>query len=223
MSNFLFHLQERSRSPPPVRSYSERYHYDDPRRELREEEMYRQRIREETRSSNLTSDMRYTSPLQGVKVVVSNLEESVTQEDINELFSDVGNVRNVRMAGKGVAEVVFARREHAEKAIDVYDKRQLDGRVMKLHIEGGHVQPRPYVSSVKMPSRREDRERDRDHREERSAPEVSAIHKALFSERKSSSSSLHFANSGNSQSQRGGGSSKNPKFTVNLGKNNRRR
>ena len=77
----------------------------------------------------------------GVKVVVSNLEESVTQEDINELFSDVGNVRNVRMAGKGVAEVVFARREHAEKAIDVYDKRQLDGRVMKLHIEGGHVQP----------------------------------------------------------------------------------
>ena len=67
MSNFSFHLQERSRSPPPVRSYSERYHYDDPRRELREEEMYRQRIREETRSSNLTSDMRYTSPLQGTK------------------------------------------------------------------------------------------------------------------------------------------------------------
>ena len=67
MSNFLFHLQERSRSPPPVRSYSERYHYDDPRRELREEEMYRQRIREETRSSSLTSDMRYTSPLQGTK------------------------------------------------------------------------------------------------------------------------------------------------------------
>ena len=73
-----------------------------------------------------------------------------------------------------------------------------------------------------MPSRREDRERDRDHREERSAPEVSAIHKALFSERKSSSSSLHFANSGNSQSQRGG-PSKNPKFTVNLGKSSRRR
>ena len=48
-----------------MRSYSERYHFDDPRRELREEEMYRQRIREETRSSNLTSDMRYTSPLQG--------------------------------------------------------------------------------------------------------------------------------------------------------------
>ena len=64
---FFFILQERSRSPPPMRSYSERYHYDDPRRELREEEMYRQRIREETRSSNLTSDMRYTSPLQGKK------------------------------------------------------------------------------------------------------------------------------------------------------------
>ena len=77
------------------------------------------------------------------------MEESVTQEDINELFSDVGNVRNVRMAGKGVAEVVFARREHAEKAIDVYDKRQLDGRVMKLHIEGGHVQPLVFLKKFR--------------------------------------------------------------------------
>ena len=49
--------------------------------------MYRQRIREESRSSLLTSEMRYSSPLQGVKVVVSNLEESVTQEDLTELYN----------------------------------------------------------------------------------------------------------------------------------------
>ena len=75
----------------------------------------------------------------GVKVVVSNLEESVTQEDINELFSDVGNVRNVRMVSKGVAEVEFARWENAEKAIDLYDGTPFwDGKLMKLRIDGVH-------------------------------------------------------------------------------------
>ena len=68
-----------------------------------------------------------------VKVVVSNLEESVTQEDITELFSDIGKIRSARIVSKGVAEVVFPHREHAEKAIDAYDKRLLDGSRMKLH------------------------------------------------------------------------------------------
>ena len=76
------------------------------------------------RNSRLISD---------VKVVVSNLEESVTQEDITELFSAVGTIRSVRMVGKGVAEVVFPHRDVAETAIDVYDKRLLDGSRMKLH------------------------------------------------------------------------------------------
>ena len=103
--------------------------------------MYRQRIREESRSSLLTSEMRYSSPLQGVKVVVSNLEESVTQEDLTELFGDVGNVKRVKMCGKGVSEIVFSKRADADKAIEIYDKRQLDGRAMKLTIEGGNIQP----------------------------------------------------------------------------------
>ena len=107
--------------------------------------MYRQRIREESRhSSHLTSEMRYSSPIQGVKLVVSNLEESVTDEDLSELFGDIGNVRKVSMKGRGVAEIVFVKREAAEKAVEMYDKRLLDGRPMKCTIEGGaqkSVQP----------------------------------------------------------------------------------
>ena len=99
--------------------------------------MYRQRIREESRhSSHLTSEMRYSSPIQGVKLVVSNLEESVTDEDLSELFGDIGNVRKVSMKGRGVAEIVFVKREAAEKAVEMYDKRLLDGRAMKCTIEG---------------------------------------------------------------------------------------
>ena len=99
--------------------------------------MYRQRIREESRSSHLTSEMRYSSPIAGVKLVVSNLEESVTEEDLSELFGDIGNVRKVNMKGRGVAEIVFVKREAAEKAVEMYDKRLLDGRAMKCTIEGG--------------------------------------------------------------------------------------
>ena len=101
--------------------------------------MYRQRIREESRSSHLTSEMRYSSPIQGVKLVVSNLEESVTEEDISELFvlANIGNVQKVNMKGRGVAEIVFVKREAAEKAVEMYDKRLLDGRAMKCTIEGG--------------------------------------------------------------------------------------
>ena len=99
--------------------------------------MYRQRIREESRhSSHLTSEMRYSSPIQGVKLVVSNLEESVTDEDLSELFGDIGNVRKVSMKGKGIAEIVFVKREAAEKAVEMYDNRLLDERPMKCTIEG---------------------------------------------------------------------------------------
>ena len=68
-------------------------------------------------------------------MVVSNLEESVTQEDLSELFfGDIGNVRKVNMKSRGVAEIVFAKREDAEKAVEMYDQEFLDGRAMKCTI-----------------------------------------------------------------------------------------
>ena len=63
-------------------------------------------------------------------VVVSNLEESVTNEDLSELFGNIGNVRKVSMKGKGLAEIVFVKKEDAEKAVVKYDHRILDGRAM---------------------------------------------------------------------------------------------
>ena len=42
-------------------------------------------------------------------LVVSNLKESVTEEDLSELFGDIGNLRKVNMKGKGVAEIVFVK------------------------------------------------------------------------------------------------------------------
>ena len=79
------------------------------------------------------------SEVSGVKVVVSNLAESVIPRHISYHFMGVGNVRNVRMVSRGVAEVEFARWENAEKAIDLYDGTPFwDGKLMKLRIDGVH-------------------------------------------------------------------------------------
>ena len=76
----------------------------------------------------------YSSPIQGVKMVVSNLKDSVTEEDLGELFGELGNVKKVNMKRRGVAEIVFVKRKAAEKAVEMYNKVLLDGRAMKCTI-----------------------------------------------------------------------------------------
>ena len=79
------------------------------------------------------------SEVSGVKVVVSNLAESVIPRQISYHFEGIGNIRNVRMLSKGVAEIVFACWESAEKAIEIYDMTPFwDGKLMKLRIDGVH-------------------------------------------------------------------------------------
>ena len=43
----------------------------------------------------------HVSPLQGAKIVVANLQSSVTQEDILELFGDVGALKRAKIVGRG--------------------------------------------------------------------------------------------------------------------------
>ena len=76
------------------------------------------------------------SPLAGSKVVVSNLQDSVTQEDIVELFGDIGALKRARLLETGVAEVVFVKMSDAAKAVEIYHNRQLDGKPMKCRVYG---------------------------------------------------------------------------------------
>ncbi|XP_025193837.1 uncharacterized protein LOC112593581 isoform X2 [Melanaphis sacchari] len=67
----------------------------------------------------------------GHKIIISNLEPSVTCEDIRELFADIGDLLESKVIRPGVAEVIYSRRADAIQAVDVYHNRQLDGRPMK--------------------------------------------------------------------------------------------
>nr|CAD7577812.1 unnamed protein product [Timema californicum] len=71
------------------------------------------------------------APPVGHRIVVSNLQPTVTHEDIRELFEDLGILITSRLVRPGTAEVVYETLKDAVKAVDVYHNRQLDGQPMK--------------------------------------------------------------------------------------------
>ncbi|KDP44208.1 hypothetical protein JCGZ_05675 [Jatropha curcas] len=81
----------------------------------------------------------------GTKLYISNLEYGVSNEDIKELFSEVGDLKRYTIhydrsgRSKGTAEVVFSRRTDALAAVKRYNNVQLDGKPMKIEIVGTNI------------------------------------------------------------------------------------
>lgn len=144
----------------PTASKATFSHYDDPRRELEREEIYRRLARRDqeeqqrplistanerpinrTLGDRIESGATGVSPLQGAKVVVSNLQTTVSQEDILELFGDIGALKRAKVSNPGTAEVTFVNRSDALKAVEIYHNRQLDGKAMRCQLvgDGGYV------------------------------------------------------------------------------------
>jgi RNA recognition motif-containing protein len=76
---------------------------------------------------------------QGTKVIVSNLQQTVSYEDIVELFGDIGVIKRAKVTNPGTAEIVYINKPDAVKAVEVYHNRQLDGKPMKCQIVGSNA------------------------------------------------------------------------------------
>ncbi|KAL6905956.1 hypothetical protein ACP4OV_003557 [Aristida adscensionis] len=91
------------------------------------------------------------------KLYISNLDYGVNNDDIKELFADVGEVIrysiNYDRSGrsKGTAEVVFSRRSDAVAAVKRYNNVQLDGKPMKIEMIGTNIDPPPTATFVLSP------------------------------------------------------------------------
>ncbi|XP_021299471.1 THO complex subunit 4D-like [Herrania umbratica] len=82
----------------------------------------------------------------GTKLYVSNLDLGVTNEDIRELFSEIGELKRYAVhydkngRPSGSAEVVYLRRSDAFAALKRYNNVLLDGKPMKIEIVGANAE-----------------------------------------------------------------------------------
>lgn len=71
--------------------------------------------------------------MQGSKLYVGNLNYSVTNESLEELFSDHGEVKEVNVIeGKGFGFVEMSNPAEAEKAKEALDGSDFSGRTLKI-------------------------------------------------------------------------------------------
>ncbi|XP_021640678.1 THO complex subunit 4D isoform X3 [Hevea brasiliensis] len=82
----------------------------------------------------------------GTKLYVSNLDYGVSNEDIRELFSEIGDLKRYAVhydkngRPSGSAEVLYTRRSDAFSALKKYNNVLLDGKPMKIEIVGASAE-----------------------------------------------------------------------------------
>jgi RNA recognition motif-containing protein len=72
--------------------------------------------------------------MQGSKLYVGNFGYSVTDEQLEELFSIHGNVKSAKVIGdKGFGFVEMSSLEEAEKAKDALNETEFSGRTIRVN------------------------------------------------------------------------------------------
>ena len=72
--------------------------------------------------------------MQSSNLYVGNLSYSVTSDDLKELFSQFGNVKEAKViADRGFGFVEMDTTEAAEKAIEGLNETEYEGRTMKVN------------------------------------------------------------------------------------------
>jgi RNA recognition motif-containing protein len=107
--------------------------------------------------------------MQGSKLYVGNLSYSVTNEELGELFSNYGEVREVNIIeGKGFGFVEMSNPSEAEKAKEGLDGSDFEGRTLKIEEarpprsrERGGGERRPYNRGRQRDEGRPPRDRQR--------------------------------------------------------------
>ncbi|KAL1217895.1 THO complex subunit 4D [Cardamine amara subsp. amara] len=90
----------------------------------------------------------------GTRLHITNLDQGVTNEDIRELFCEIGELERYAVhydkngRPSGTAEVVYPRRSDAFQALKKYNNVLLDGRPMRLEILGGNISEAPLAGRV---------------------------------------------------------------------------
>ena len=72
--------------------------------------------------------------MQGSKLYVGNLNYSVTSEQLEELFSNYGQVKNVNIIeGKGFGFVEMSSDQEAQAAVEMFNGKEYEGRNLTVN------------------------------------------------------------------------------------------
>ena len=104
--------------------------------------------------------------MQGSKLYVGNLDQSVTNQDLQDLFSEYGQVKQVSIIeGKGFGFVEMSNSSEAEKAKEALDGTDYKGLTLKVdearpprRREGGGRPPGRGKRAGRPPGRRQGRD-----------------------------------------------------------------
>jgi THO complex subunit 4 len=105
--------------------------------EVEQEEIYEE-VQSERRGGALSIET-------GTKISVENLEYSVSEENLRDLFESVGAVKKVMIkydkSGRslGAAEITFSRKADAQSALNKYQGAKVDGKAIRLSIIGSNL------------------------------------------------------------------------------------
>jgi len=84
----------------------------------------------------------------GTKISISNLDYGVTEDDLKDLFQQVGDVKKATIhydrsgRSEGTGDVIFARKGDAEEAIKKFNGVELDKKAMKIAFIGSALSSR---------------------------------------------------------------------------------
>ena len=74
--------------------------------------------------------------MQGGKLYIGNIDHSVTQDELTELFSNYGEVHHVRLIiveSRGFGFVEMSKQSEAEKAREALNNSEFRGRPLRFH------------------------------------------------------------------------------------------
>ncbi|CAF3370867.1 unnamed protein product [Rotaria socialis] len=90
-------------------------------------------------TSNTSTVSKPTSTIQSNStpgtILVTNLQPSVTEEDVIELFGEIGRINEITTLSQGCVQIIYAKREHGEQAVAKYHNRLLDGQFMYVSLQ----------------------------------------------------------------------------------------
>lgn len=84
-----------------------------------------------------------------VKYIFKRNSRIIIQYLFQELFEDIGQLLAAKLVRPGVAEVIYKNLKDAQKAVDTYHNRQLDGQPMKCLLVNKRPLNHPTAPAIK--------------------------------------------------------------------------